>query len=370
MRYKNFKGEIELSRLGMGNMRLPVINGKDGKIDYDRAQEMIDYCMEKGINYYDTAYVYHEGTSENFLGKALAKYPRESYFVADKYNMWANPNYKEQFQQQLDRLQMDYIDFYLLHAVQDSCADDILKNGCIPYFDELKKQGKIRYLGFSFHGTPQLLAKMLPVYPWDFVQIQLNYYDWYFGDAKELYEILEKADIPVMVMEPVHGGLLANLKEEAGGVLRIGNEEASQASWAMRWVMELEQVQVVLSGMSDYQQVEDNIRTFDQAIPLTEDERERIERAAKIQHGDVVVACTSCRYCCPDCPIGLDIPALIQGYNKWKTEGKQYLENLMKLPEGKRPTACIGCGSCAKHCPQSFRIPEIMEEMKKSLEGA
>lgn len=368
MRYKKFKDGIELSRLGMGTMRMPVIDGNDAKIDFEKAQDIIDNCMEKGINYYDTAYIYHKGNSESFLGKALAKYPRESFYVADKFNLQANPDYRKQFDEQLERLQMDYIDFYLLHAIQDSFADEILKNGCISYFDDLKKQGKIKYLGFSFHGSPKVLSEILPVYPWDFVQIQLNYYDWYFGDAKELYEILSAADIPVMVMEPVHGGLLANLNEDAGRILKAANEKASLASWAMRWVMSLDQVQVVLSGMSDNLQAEDNIHTFDEALPLTGEDEKRIEEAAKIQHAAVAVACTSCRYCCPDCPAGLDIPRLIKAYNEAKIGGTWRLGSLLSFPKEKRPTACIGCGACTKHCPQNFAIPEIMDEMKRSLE--
>ena len=368
MKYKKFKNGIELSRLGMGTMRMPVVNGNDAEIDFEKAQEIIDICMKSGINYYDTAYVYHEGNSEGFLGKALAKYPRESFYVADKCNLQANPDYREQFDQQLARLQMDYIDFYLLHAIQDSFADEMLENGCISYFDELKKQGKIKYLGFSFHGSPKVLSKLLTVYPWDFVQIQLNYYDWFFSDAKELYEILSDADIPVMVMEPMHGGMLANLEEDAGRILKADNEKASLASWAMRWVMSLDKVQVVLSGMSNTQQTKDNIHTFDQALPLTADDEKRIKKAAETQRAAVAVACTSCRYCCPDCPARLDIPYLIKAYNEAKVGGDWRLEKLMMLPKEKRPSACISCGACTRHCPQGFTIQALMKEMKEKLE--
>lgn len=367
MQYKLFKDTIKLSRLGMGNMRLPVIDGNDGKIDYEKAKQIIDLCMEQGINYYDTAYIYHNAQSEQFVGRALAEYPRDSYFVADKFNMMANPDYREQFAEQLRRLQMDRIDFYLLHGIQDAMVDEIIKSGCIEYFDDLKRQGKISYLGFSFHGTPDALRGMLPLYSWDFVQIQLNYYDWYFGDAKELYEILTDAGIPVMVMEPVHGGLLANLDEKAAAVLKTAEPDHSLASWAMRWVMELENVQVVLSGMSDTIQVEDNLKTFESGKILSADDHDRIREAARIQHSAVAVACTACRYCCPDCPAGLDIPLLIKAYNDAKIGGAWRLSGLMAFSREKWSTACIGCGSCTAHCPQKFDIPKYMDEMKEML---
>ena len=210
MQYKNFKNEISLSRLGMGTMRLPTC-GSSSDIDYEKAQAIIDSAMKSGINYYDTAYIYHGGRSEEFLGAALAKYPRDSFYVADKFNFQAEPDYRKQFAEQLRRLKMDRIDFYLLHGIQDSFVDDILASGAIEYFDSLKKEGKIRYFGFSFHGSPQALRKLIDAYPWDFVQMQLNYYDWYCTGAKELYDILEQANIPVMVMEPVHGRVLAGV---------------------------------------------------------------------------------------------------------------------------------------------------------------
>lgn len=196
----------------------------------------------------------------------------------------------------------------------------------------------------------------------------LNYYDWYFQDAKELYEILEEAGTPVMVMEPVHGGLLADLTEEAAKELLAGDTEKSQASWAMGWVMALPNVQVVLSGMSDESQVIDNIRTFSEARPLTEEDQERIQRAARIQHSDLAVACTGCRYCTPNCPQGLDIPFLLKNYNEAKIGGVWRIGHLKELPQEKQPAACIGCGVCAGHCPQGFHIPQILKELNKMLE--
>ena len=199
------------------------------------------------------------------------------------------------------------------------------------------------------------------------MQIQLNYYDWYYGDAKELYEILKEADIPAMVMEPVHGGLLANLTEEAAKELKAAEPEASLASWAMRWVMSLDQVQVVLSGMSEEGQVDDNIRTFSENRILSEDDQKLIRKAAKIQRESVAVACTGCRYCTPNCPKGLDIPFLLKNYNEAKIGGTWRLSHLKALPEEKLPSACIGCKACTDHCPQSFLIPKYMKELAEML---
>lgn len=366
MQYKKFKDGISLSRLGMGAMRLPV-KGSDAEIDYEKAKAIIDTGMKSGINYYDTAYIYHGGKSEEFLGEALKTYPRDSFYVADKYNLQAEPDFERQFAEQLRRLQMDHIDFYLLHGIQDNFAEEILNNGCIEYFDKLKQEGKIRYLGFSFHGSPQMLERIIQAYPWDFAQMQLNYYDWYCGDAKVLYEILEQAGIPVMVMEPVHGGMLANLRQEAADVLQRLDSSCSQASWAMRWVLDHPQVQVVLSGMSDSAQLADNVGTFDQAKPLTDREYSAIREAASLQYAAVAVACTGCRYCCPNCPMGLDIPLLLRAYNEAKIGGAWRLTSVLALPEEKRPTSCIGCGACTKHCPQSFDVPGYMSEMKRMM---
>ncbi len=368
MQYKKFKEIENLSRLGMGLMRLPIEDGDhQDRIDYEKAKEIIDRCMENGVNYYDTAYIYHNGKSEEFAGKALAQYPRESFYLADKFNFQAQPDYQKQFEQQLQRLQMDYIDFYLLHGIQDNFVDDILASDCIAYFDEQKKAGRIHYLGFSFHGNTDNLQKMLKQYSWDFVQIQLNYYDWYYGDAKDLYEILEAAQIPIMVMEPVHGGMLANLTDEAAAVLKNYAPDASEASWAMRFVMGLPAVQVVLSGMSDSIQAKDNLTTFDQAVLLSEEEQNLLHQAAGIQRKAIAVPCTSCRYCCANCPAGIDIPRMLKYYNDYKIGGAWRLAGLSGMPQQESPLACVGCGSCTQHCPQGIETPKYMEEMKEIL---
>ena len=364
MQYKKFKSSAKLSILGMGAMRLPVVGGDQGNIDYEKAKAIIDRAYQGGVNYYDTAYIYHNGKSEEFLGKALAEYPRESYYVADKFNLQAEPDYKKQFPEQLSRLNMEYIDFYLIHGIQDAWMDQFLECGALRYFDELKKQGKIRNLGFSFHASPDSLRKLLKIYPWDFVQIQLNYLDWYYGDAKELYEILEEAEIPIMIMEPVRGGKLANLTPEAEAILKEADPEASIASWALRFVMSRPQVQVVLSGMSNLEQMEDNLHIFSETACLTEEEEALVKKAADEFRSKVGVGCTACRYCTPNCPIGLDIPKILSLYNDVKPVNEEWRATFADaMPEGKRPEDCIGCGACTGHCPQSLDVPAVMKEM-------
>ena len=369
MQYKAFPDGILLSRLGMGNMRLPVQGDEpNAPIDYERAQTLIDQAIAGGVNYFDTAYIYHGGESEVFTGRALRKYPRESYYVADKYNLEANPDYVAEFAEQLDRLQMDYVDFYLLHGIGDHSVDKFLTNGCIDYFNQQKAAGKIRHFGFSFHGSPEALRRLLPANKWDFVQIQLNYYDWFYGTAKELYEILDEAGIPIMVMEPVHGGMLAKLNEAGSAVLAGADAARSQASWALRWVMSLPRVQVVLSGMNQEAQMRDNLATFSENQPLDAAGWETVRKAAEAHHASVAVTCTACRYCTPNCPMGLDIPRLLSAYNDAKIGGAWRLNALRGLPEDKQPSACIGCGACMGHCPQTLRIPEYMQEMVEMMQ--
>ena len=357
MLYKKFK-DIELSTLGMGNMRLPVTEDKE--IDYPKAKAIIDQAYKDGINYYDTAYIYHGGKSEEFVGKALKEYPRDSYYVATKFNINAQPDYKKQFSEQLERLDMDHVDFYLLHGVGDQNAERFKECGCIEYFDSMKKEGKITYFGFSYHGRPACLREFIKLYPFDFVQIQFNYYDYDHFVAKELYEILAEANIPVMVMEPVHGGLLANLCDEAKAVMPV---QYSLASYAMRFVKQFPAIQVVLSGMGTVEQMLDNVATFSDTTPLTDEELTAIHKACDIQYSKVTVPCTGCNYCAPNCPMGLEIPYLLQQYNDAKIGGAWRLATLAALPEDKLPSNCIQCGSCSANCPQSFDIPSYLQDL-------
>ncbi len=363
MVYSEFQ-DIKVSSLGFGAMRLPAIGAEwDAPIDEAAAKKMIDYAIDNGVNYFDTAYIYHNGKSETFLGGALSRYPRESYFLADKFNLQANPNYEAQFQEQLNRLKTDYIDFYLLHGIQDSTVDDFIESGCIPFFEKLKSEGAIRYFGFSFHGTIKVLRRLLALRRWDFVQIQLNYFDWAYSGADSLYEELAAHNTPIMVMEPVRGGKLASLTPEGNAMLAEAAPGRSVSSWAMRWLMDLPQVAVVLSGMSSLVQVEDNIKTFAEHLPLDGAEKELVTEACQMYRPTVAVPCTACRYCLAACPKELDIPGLLSVYNEVKMDSEWRVSFLGNLAEGNRPGACIGCGVCAAHCPQNIDIPKHLAEL-------
>ena len=347
MRYADFKG-IELSRLGMGNMRLPTRSGITRPIDAAAAQKIVDLCMESGVNYYDTAFVYHHGTSESFLGEALSKYPRESYYLATKY-LVVRPSYKRTIESQLKKLKTDYIDFYLIHSVMDATAPAYEKSGAIEYFLKQRELGRIKYLGFSSHASVSTLERFASRHDWDFVQLQVNYYDWMYGTAKAECEVAERYGLPVFVMEPLRGGKLSSLGGEADAVLKAVNPRASISSWGMRWLMGLDNVKVVLSGMNEISQVRDNVETFSYAQPLDEREQRALATACKLHRNEVVVPCTACGYCTDDCPAGLDIPEIMAAIN----DKRAYAGN-------PGPEECIGCGACATHCPQGIDIPALM----------
>lgn len=367
MIYKDYK-DIQLSRLGMGNMRLPRVNNDSkGAIDYDAAKKMIDSAMANGVNYYDTAYVYHEQTSENFLGKALKDYFRDSYYLATKFYIRSNPDYKAVFEEQLAKLQTDYIDFYLIHCLMDDSYDEYVNSGCIEYFLEMKKEGKIKYLGFSSHASPAVLKKFAQHHDWDFVQIQLNYFDWKYGTAKEEYEILKDLNISIMVMEPIRGGRLSQLSDEAEQILKEAKPQWSISSWALRWVMSLDQVQVVLSGMTKPIHMEDNLKTVNDFTPLTEEEKDILMKACEVHKKYLSIPCTGCRYCCDDCPSQINIPEVLGIYNRFKVEGLGELKALKTIDSMGGPLDCISCGMCTHHCPQSIDIPSIMSKLQELL---
>lgn len=369
MIYKSFK-DIQLSTLGLGNMRLPLEDPSDpnSKIDREKAFQIIDYALENGVNYFDTAYVYNNGDSEATLGAALKRHNRDDFYIATKYNVRANVDYKEVFQTQLERLQTDHIDFYLIHCLMDNNIDDYLNNGCIQYFNSLKQEGKIKYLGFSSHASVETLKRFVEANNWDFAQLQINYFDYCYSKTKEEYQILKDNNIPIMVMEPVRGGRLSKLNSEAEDLLKQAHPEYSISSWALRFVRTLDQVQVILSGMSDLEQVEDNIKTFSDPYTLNQDDIDTLMKAANSFHSSLLVPCTACRYCCEDCPMQINIPEYLKVYNTYKTVGKSTAkEQLKSVQSTGTPNDCIGCGSCSSHCPQNINIPEIMEELKELL---
>lgn len=380
MRYTDLCGE-KVSQLGMGAMRLPtksrfgghrtgngaaaVITG-GSVIDTERAQRVIDAAVDAGVNYFDTAYIYHKGKSESFLGKALAKRPRESYFLATKFFIAADPRYKSVFKKQLSRLGTDYVDFYLMHSVVDLTRKSYGASGAIEYFQQQKEAGRIHHLGFSSHMGPEGLKKMIEAYPWDFVQLQLNYADWFNGNAAELYRIAEDAGLPVIVMEPVKGGRLADLGEAADRMLTAREPDRSVPSWAMRFLLRLPQVKVVLSGMNSVEQMQDNAAVFSEGSALT-DEEVKLLHAAYARSGDArLVPCTACRYCADSCPKHIDIPVMMDLYNRRKRDSAQKTRDEIDRTARRADTfsACIACGKCMQHCPQQIQIPQIMAELQ------
>ena len=366
MIYSDFKG-IKLSRLGMGNMRLPSL-GEDkwnSPINYPESHKMMETALKGGVNYFDTAYVYQNGDSERCVGQGMKGFPRDSFYLATKFNYRANPDYKAVFEEQLKRLQTDHIDFYLLHCLLESNIDDYLNCGCIEYFEQMKKEGKIRYLGFSNHASPETLRRFADAHSWDFAQIQMNYLDWEFSTAEEEYNILTERNIPVVVMESVRGGRLSSLTPELDAKLKEAQPDWSVSSWAFRWLMTHENVIVMLSGMSTMEQVEDNLKTFNDGRALTKEQSDfLIDIAHKFKEG-FSVPCTACRYCTPNCPQQLDIPAMLKVYNDYKYERRWDRGAFKDYDTDKLPSNCVGCGTCTEHCPQKIDIPSYMTKLAK-----
>ena len=374
MLYHQFK-ELSLSGLGFGTMRLPLM--EDGKtIDEVQFAEMISYAMEHGVNYFDTAYPYHGGMSEIVTGRALASYPRESWYLASKYpghQIASSYDPEAVFEEQLKKCGVDYFDFYLLHNVYENSIGVYMDPGwrILEYFKEQKRLGRIRHLGFSTHARPDTLEKFLD-YAGDsmeFCQIQLNWLDWTLQEGKKKTELLNSRGIPIWVMEPLHGGRLAELSGEDTQKLRALRSGESTAAWGFRWLMNVPGVTMILSGMSTLEQMEDNVRTFSEGVPQTEEECSLLLDIAEGMKN--ALPCTRCRYCCEGCPMGLDIPMLIHAYNDIKFSGGMTVAmQFDALPEEKKPSACIACGACASICPQKIDIPAAMADFAKLLEKA
>lgn len=376
MVYRDFQG-IQLSALGMGAMRLPTVNGNDSEIDSAATEEMVAYAMEQGVNYYDTAWGYHNGNSELVMGKALAKYPRDSFYLATKfpgYDLSNMPKVKEIFEKQLEKCGVDYFDFYLFHNVCEMNIDAYLdeKYGIYAYLMEQKKNGRIKHLGFSAHGNYDVMKRFLEAYGKDmeFCQIQLNYLDWSFQDAKGKVELLESYHIPVWVMEPLRGGRLAKLAEKEEAVLKGLRPEEGIPAWAFRFLQSIPGVVVTLSGMSDLEQLKENIRTVETEKPLAKEEMDTLLSIADGMLNETL-PCTSCRYCTSHCPQGLDIPMLLNLYNEHSFTGGGFIAPmaLSAVPKEKHPSACVGCRSCEKVCPQQIKISEAMSNFSEKLKG-
>lgn len=375
MIYRDFQG-IKLSALGLGMMRLPVMDGSDAKIDESATAEMIDYAYNNGINYYDTAWGYHSGNSELMAGKFLTKYPRESYYLATKFPGYDNsnmPKVKEIFEEQLKKCQTEYFDFYLFHNVCETNIDDYLNLdfGIYDYLLEQKKNGRIKHLGFSAHGSMEVIKRFLDAYgeSMEFCQLQINYMDWNFQDAKAKYNLMVERGIPVWVMEPLRGSKLAKASETKENALKEMRPEESVVSWAFRFLQSLPNVAMILSGMSNMEQLKENIETFAEDKPLSEEEFEKLVAIADEETGRVGLPCTACNYCGPHCPKGLPIPEIISLYNEHTVSGGGFMAPMRigRMDASKRPASCVGCRSCEKVCPQNIKISEMMADFTSKI---
>ena len=379
MVYRDFHG-IKLSGLGFGAMRLPVIDGDDGNIDKPKAFELIDKAMSEGINYYDTAWGYHNGNSEVVMGEALAKYPRESFYIATKfpgYDLSNMSKVKEIFEKQLEKTGMEYFDFYLFHNVCEMNINQYLdpKFGIFDYLMEQKKNGRIKHLGFSCHGEMETLKRFIDAYGehMEFCQIQLNYLDWKFQDAKAKVDLLNEKGIPVWVMEPLRGGKLAKLDDKFETELKELRPNEEIPAWAFRFLQSTKGVTMVLSGMSNMQQLEDNIRTFREDKPLNEKEMTALMSVVDRMLERKSIPCTACHYCVSHCPQGLDIPHLISLYNEHfitiEGGGFDFIAPmaLSVIPDEKRPASCLHCHSCEQVCPQQIKISDMMSDFVSEI---
>ena len=357
----------EISRLGYGGMRFPK-NGDE--VDVDAAVQLQRKAYEMGINYIHTAMFYHKGESEKIFGKAFEPYPRDSYLIADKMSIWLcsdEEDMKARFYNQLKTLKTDYIDFYLVHSLNRNHYKKVKDLHCVEFLQQMKQEGKIKHLGFSFHDTYQVFTQILNDYTWDFVQIQLNYLDWHNQGAEQLYRELERRNLPVMVMEPVRGGYLATIDSERAKPFLELEPQRSIASWAIRWVESLPQVAVVLSGMSDLQQLEDNVATMTHFEPMNEQELAAIDRVVEEIRKVNEIPCTGCRYCM-DCPMGVDIPEIFSIYSQYKIFGKEkaFVQDYEEVVEhGNGAEHCVRCMACTTKCPQMIAIPDKLEMIAK-----
>ena len=368
MIYNDFNG-LNLSRLGFGCMRFAA-NPETGEIDQEKVNAMFKKAIEGGVNYFDTAYPYLGGKSEIAVAEALKDYPRESYYLADKFpghSLVAPVDNIQLFHRSLEKCGTDYFDFYLLHNVSEYSIKtyESPEYHIIPDILKMKEEGKIRHLGFSCHGGTEFLEDFLTRYEgmFEFVQIQLNYLDWTLQNAKKAYEIITNHGLGVWVMESVRGGKLASLPEESSARLKAFDPNASDASFGFRFLQDLPNVKVILSGMNEMFQVEDNLKTFETHKPLSEAERNTLFEIAELMKKGV--PCTACRYCCDGCPMELDIPYLLECYNGFKTGGSGITPSMRLdgLPEEKRAQACIQCGQCAHACPQHIDVPAALAEL-------
>lgn len=375
MIYKDFKGK-KLSALGMGCMRFPTY-GEEKIIDEAKTAEMFDYAIANGINYFDTAWGYHDGKSELVVGKLLEKYPRESFYLASKFPGYSQAKWgkhEEIFAKQLEKCRVDHFDFYLIHNVTESNIDAYLNDdyGDVMYMVKMREEGKIGHLGFSTHGTLETMRRFLDKYGkyMEFCQIQLNWLDYSFQNAKAKIEMMkEYGNIPVWVMEPVRGGKLAVIEDAYAKKLNALREGESIPAWAFRFLQTIPEVCVTLSGMSSFEQLKENIETYSEEKTVNKEEWETLMSIADSMVGKKTLHCTACRYCTTYCPQGLDIPRIIELYNEHVYSDGGFIAPmaLSAFPEDKLPSACIGCTACEEVCPQNIKISEMMSDFSEKL---
>ena len=374
MIYRSFQ-DLKLSALGMGGMRFPKLPEDNDTVDEAAVAELVDYAMAHGINYYDTAWGYHAGQSEVALGKALRRHPRDSYYIADKfpgYDLRNMDKVESIFEEQLRRTGMEYFDFYLFHNVNELNINHYLDDetyGIYSYLIKQKQNGRIRHLGFSAHGEMPVLERFLNAYGKDmeFCQLQINWVDWEFQKAKEKVELMRKWNLPIWVMEPLRGGKLVNLAQEQTAALTKLRPEEKMSGWCFRFLQSLDDVVVTLSGMTTMEQLQENIRVFEENKPLNKTELDALTQLGReLTRG---VPCTGCSYCTTHCPQGLDIPALMDLYNEQTFGGNGFLipMRMKVMGEGKRPGDCLGCRSCEAVCPQNIKISEVLSDFAKKL---
>ncbi len=375
MIYKDFHG-MQLSALGLGCMRLPTLSEKDSDIDVAQVEKMVAMALEKGINYFDTAWGYHEGESETVMGSILKKYPRDSFYIATKFPGFDLKNMEQKveiFNRQLEKLQVDYVDFYLCHNVAEKNVDAFLdpKYDVMGYLVEQKKTGRIKHLGFSTHGNLETIRRFLEAWghELEFCQIQLNWLDWEFQDAKAKVELIHSFGLPVWVMEPLRGGRLASLTPDVMTALESLRPGVSAPEWAFRFLQAIPEVTMILSGMSNPEQIEDNLRIFSTDAPLNAAEWDAVQTMATEMISRTKVPCTACRYCMEQCPQQLPIPLLMELYADplRRPDGMIPVQAIAWLEEDKRPTACIGCRACEAVCPQNILISEVLADFKSKL---
>ena len=365
----------KMPKLGFGMMRLPE---NDGVIDHDHVCRMVDKYMQSGMNYFDTAYVYHGGKSEVAASEALVKrYPRDSFMIATKLPAWeikAESDIERIFNEQLERCGVDYFDLYLLHSIEDgNNYDTYVKYDCFKWGVQKKAEGKIKHFGFSYHGSPELLEEIVDAHPEiEFVQIQLNYLDRSnpVVRSQELYDILAKRNIPIIVMEPIRGGMLASFPEEIEAKFKAVQPDKTVASWALRFVGTLPGVMTILSGMSTEEQMDDNIGTFTNFEPLSKEEMDVVDEVTADVLSTPQIGCTACKYCCDGCPMGISIPDVFRTINTlrrypddWRS--KNFYSGL--IGRSGKASDCIGCGQCESVCPQHLPIIDLLKEAAEIL---